>query len=63
MIGGEYRTKPDNLSIAREEDWYDIFAAFAINRNLTVAAAYANIGTVATSKKQHGGLLSLRASF
>ena len=63
VIGGEYRTKPDNLSIAREEDWYDIFAAFAINRNLTVAAAYANIGTVATSKKQHGGLLSLRASF
>ncbi len=63
VIGGEYRTKPDNLSIAREEDWYDLFAAFAINRNLTVAAAYANIGSVATSKEQRGGLLSLRASF
>ena len=63
VIGGEYRTKPDNLSIAREDDWYDIFAAFAINRNLTVAAAYTNIGSVATSEEQRGGLLSLRASF
>tara|TARA_R110000850_G_scaffold179992_2_gene305708 strand:- start:119 stop:1000 length:882 start_codon:yes stop_codon:yes gene_type:complete len=63
VVGGEYRTKPDNLAIAREDDWYDLFAAFAINRNLTVAAAYANIGSVATSKEQHGGLLSLRASF
>lgn len=63
LVGGEYRTKPDNLSIAREDDWYDIFAAFAINRNLTVAAAYANIGSVATSKTQRGGLVSLQASF
>lgn len=63
VVGGEYRTKPDNLSIAREDDWYDLFAAFAINRNLTVAAAYANIGSVATSSEQRGGLISLRASF
>ena len=63
LVGGEYRTKPDNLSIAREDDWYDIFAAFAINRNLTVAAAYANIGSVATSNTQRGGLVSLQASF
>jgi len=55
VIGGEYRTKPDN--------WYDLFAAFAINYNLTVAAAYVNIGSVATSNEQRGGLVSLRASF
>ena len=63
VIGGEYRTKPDNLAIAREEDWYDLFAAYAINHNLTVAAAYVNIGSVATSDEQRGGLVSLRASF
>jgi len=63
VVGGEYRTKPDNLSFAKEDDWYDLFAAYAINRNLTVAAAYVDIGTVATSKEQRGGLISLRASF
>jgi len=63
VIGGEYRTKPNNLSIAREDDWYDIFAAYAINRNLTVAAAYVDLGSVATSKEQRGGLISLRATF
>lgn len=62
-IGGEYRTKPDNLSVAREDDWYDLFAAYAINRNLTVAAAYVDLGSIATSKKQRGGLITLRASF
>ena len=63
VIGGEYRTKPDNLSIATEDDWYDLFAAYAINRNLTVAAAYVDLGSVATSEEQRGGLVSLRASF
>lgn len=63
VVGGEYRTKPENLSFAREDDWYDVFAAYAINRNLTVAAAYVDIGSVATSKEQRGGLISLRASF
>lgn len=63
IIGGEYRTKPDNLSFAREDDWYDLFAAYAINKNLTVAAAYVDIGSVATSEEQRGGLISLRASF
>ena len=63
VIGGEYRTKPDNLSIAREDDWYDFFAAYAINRNLTLAAAYVDLGSIATSAEQRGGLISLRASF
>lgn len=63
VVGGEYRTKPDNLSIAREDDWYDLFTAYAINRNLTVAAAYVDLGSIATADNQRGGFLSLRASF
>lgn len=63
VIGGEYRTKPDNLSFAREDDWFDVFAVFAINRNLTVTAAYADLGSVATATGQRGALLSLQTAF
>ena len=63
MIGGEYRTKPDNLSFAKEDDWFDLFAVYAINRNLSVTAAYADLGSVATAVKQRGALFSLQTAF
>lgn len=62
-IGGEYRTKPDNLGIAREDDWFDLFGAYAINRNLTAAVAYTDLGSIATVDKQRGVLFSLQAAF
>ena len=49
-IGGEFRSKPDNLGIAREDDWVDAFAAYAINRHVTATLAYADLGSVATVK-------------
>lgn len=63
VIGGEYRTKPDNLAIAREDDWVDLFAAYALTRNLTVTAAYVDLGSIATAEKQRGAFLSLQAAF
>lgn len=62
-IGGEYRRKPDNLGIAREDDWYDVFAAYAVNRHLTATIAYADLGSIATVKNQRGVFLSLQASY
>ncbi len=62
-IGGEYRTKPDKLGIAREDDWYDAFAAYAINRHLTATVAYTDLGSIATVKKQRGVLVQLQAAF
>jgi hypothetical protein len=62
-IGGEYRTKPDNLSIAREDDWYDGFVAYALNRHLTATVAYTDLGSIATVSKQRGVLFSLQASY
>ncbi len=62
-IGGEYRAKPDNLGIAREDDWFDVFGAYAINKHLTVAVAYTDLGSIATADKQRGALLSLQAAF
>ena len=61
-IGVEYRTKPDNLGL-KEDDWMDIFAAFAINKTVSITAAYAGLGTIATFGGQRGLYLSLQAGF
>lgn len=62
-IGGEYRIKPNKLSIAREDDWFDVFAAYAINRNITATVAYTDLGSIATADKQRGVLFQLQGSF
>jgi hypothetical protein len=62
-IGGEFRSKPNNLGIAREDDWVDAFAAYAINRHVTATLAYADLGSVATVKGQRGLLVQLQTAF
>lgn len=63
VLGFEFRTKPDNLSFAREGTSFDVFATYAIDHHLTAAAAYADLGKVATFPKQRGILISLQGSF
>jgi hypothetical protein len=62
LVGAEYRTKPSNLGL-KEDDWFDVFAAYAVNKSLSVTAAYADLGTIATFKGQRGLYLSLQAGF
>jgi hypothetical protein len=62
LVGGEYRTKPDKLGL-KEDDWFDLFAAYAVNKNLSVTAGYADLGEIATFKGQRGLYLSLQAGF
>nr|MDQ2878383.1 DUF3034 family protein [Pseudomonadota bacterium] len=59
LLGGEYRTKPDNLGFAREDDTYDLFAAWAVGHHVAVTAAYTDLGAIATIRNQHGLFLSL----
>jgi hypothetical protein len=61
-IGGEYRTKPDNLGL-KEDDWFDLFAAYAVSKTLSITAGYADLGEIATFKGQRGLYLSLQAGF
>ncbi len=63
VIGAEYRTKPDNLSFAKEDDWFDLYAAWAINKHLSVTAAWADLGSIATFDDQRGVYLSIQAGF
>lgn len=63
VVGGEWRTRPDNLGIAREDDAKDLFAAWAVTRHVTLTAAYVDVGSVATFANQRGGLLSLQVAY
>ena len=63
VVGGEVRTKPDNLGFAKEDAWWDLFAAYAFNKNISLTLAYANLGDIATFKNQNGLYVSLQAGF
>lgn len=62
-FGMEYRSKPDNLAFAEEDDWMDVFVVYAFNKNLSVTAAYVDLGDIATFKDQRGFYISLQAGF
>lgn len=63
LIGAEYRFKPDNLGIAGEDDWLDVFAAWAVNEHLTLTAAYVDLGSIVTFEDQRGLYFSIQAGF
>jgi hypothetical protein len=63
VVGGEYRMKPDNLAIAREDDWIDLYAAWSITDNFTLTGAYVDLGSIATFEGQRGVYLSLQVGF
>jgi hypothetical protein len=61
-IGVEYRVKPNNLSAYREQDSYDLFAAYLPNKNVAVTAAFVELGQIADKHNQSGLYLSLQLS-
>jgi hypothetical protein len=63
VVGAEYRTKPDNLGFAREDDAYDVFVAWAAHRNVSLTVAYTDLGEIATFRKQRGLFVSLQGGF
>jgi hypothetical protein len=63
LAGVEYRTRPDNLGFAEEDDTYDLFAAWSVARHVALTAAWVDLGTIATVKRQRGAFLSMQGSF
>lgn len=63
VVGAEYRSKPSNLAIAREDDWADAFVAYGVNRHVTATVAYTDLGSIATFEKQRGVLFQLQGAF
>jgi hypothetical protein len=71
-IGAEYRWKPDNLNPSalgaglREEDWKDVFIAWAPNKHFSLTAAYVDLGVIVPAvmpKRQTGGYLSAQIAY
>ncbi len=62
-IGIDYRQKPNNLSAFNEEDSWDVFAAWFINKNMSLTGAYADLGNIANKPRQHGPYVSVQGSF
>lgn len=62
-IGFEARSKPDNLTFAKEEAAYDAFVAFAFSKTVSLVVAYADLGDIATFRNQRGVYASLQAGF
>ncbi|MFN6934991.1 MAG: DUF3034 family protein [Tsuneonella sp.] len=62
VVGAEVRTKPDRLGLG-EDDWFDLFAAYALTDNFTLAAAYVDLGSIATFENQRGAFFSAQFAF
>ncbi len=76
-VGAEYRAKPNNLeSLGRsadlgnalaEDDWKDLFVAWAPNKHASVTLAYVDLGRVVpgitAGRKQTGYYLSTQLAF
>jgi Protein of unknown function (DUF3034) len=67
-IGAEYRDRPDNLAADDESAAWDVFAAWTPTHNISVVAAYLNIGSVLApvtgeTADQDGAYLSLQVGF
>lgn len=63
VIGAEYRSKPDKLAIASEDDWYDVFIAWAPNKHLSFTLAYVNLGNIVIRDEQRGVYASVQVGF
>jgi len=67
-VGGEIRTAPHNLGADDQTNAWTIFAAWTPTRNLSLVAAYLNIGSVlapvtGVTRHQDGPYLSVQAGF
>ncbi|MCC8468320.1 DUF3034 family protein [Xanthomonas phaseoli] len=62
-VGVEYRDKPNNLGFAREQAWADAFVAWFPSKHVSLTAAWADLGDIATLADQRGPYLSLQVAF
>lgn len=58
-VGAEYRQKPDNLSVLKEEDAYDLFIAYIPNKQFNITVAWVDLGVIAGEEDQTGAYVSL----
>ena len=71
-VGTEYRAKPDNLNPSalgqglKEDDWADLFVAWAPTKNLSMTLAYVDLGHIVpafVTRRQTGAYLSAQFAY
>ncbi len=66
-VGAEVRFKPNNLAFAgaafEEQAWKDVFVAWAPTKNVSVTAAYVDLGNIVGHTHQTGGYVSLQFAY
>lgn len=63
VVGADYRTKPDNLAFAEEDDAMAAYVVWLPSKHFTVTAAYTDLGKIALQGRQRGFYLSLQLGF
>lgn len=63
LVGAEYRARPDNLNIFKEDDAKDVFIAWFPTKHLALTAAYLDLGNIANKDNQSAWYLSGQLSF
>lgn len=63
IAGVEYRFKPNNLNVATEDDWMDVFTAYTFTKNFSATLAYAYLGNIVTKDKQSSLYTSIQIGF
>jgi hypothetical protein len=59
-LGAEYRSKPNNLAIADEDAAWDVFAAWAPSKHVSLTFAYVDLGNIVIADSQRGWYASLQ---
>ena len=62
-VGAEYRSKPDNLNIAHENNAWDAFIAWAPAKHVSLTVAYVDLGNIVIRDNQRGWYASLQVGF
>jgi hypothetical protein len=72
-LGAEYRAKPDHLNASvlgtgalKEDDWWDVFVAWAPSKTVSVTAAWVELGRIAPAvqpRRQSGAYVSLQLAY
>ena len=72
-VGAEFRAKPDNLNASvlgagalQEDDWFDVFLAWAPSRSFSLTLAWVDLGRIAPAlqpRRQAGAYLSAQLAF
>jgi len=62
-IGGEFRMRPDNLSVFEENDIFDAFVAWVPNKHCALTLAYAGLGNIADQDDEDAFYVSVQVNF